>query len=219
MKLIVRSLLLILASAWAGSSLAQGHIVLKPNASLNIGILTQPSVQKELKFDEAKAKAITSLVAGLQEKMRFQVSGGDMEEMKQQLQDQNEEFEANALKVLKSALSAEEFKRFSQLNLQSLGLGAMSTKSVTKVITLTSEQRKIVEAESAKIDELSQSLFSSSASVEGGQVTLKLTKEQEKQLSQAKKSAFMKLAETFSAEQKSAWETLVGGAFDFSQKV
>lgn len=142
-----------------------------------------------------------------------------MEEMKQQLQDQNEEFEANALKELKSALSAEEFKRFSQLNLQSLGLEAMSTKSVMKVITLNSEQRKIVEAESAKIDELSHSLFSSSATVEGSQVTLKLTKEQEQLLNQAKKIAFKKLSDTLSVEQRSAWETLVGAAFDFSQKV
>lgn len=210
----IRSLLACL-SLLAVAALTPAQVMLRPKMGVNIQILSLPAVHKELKLTEDQGKAATSLSKSLQDKARFQVSGGDMEEIRRQLDEQAAEFAADARKQIKALLSEEAYKRYLQLSLQSLGLDAFDVKEAAQALKLTSSQRRVLEEQAAVVDELTQTLYAASAEHDGDQVKLKLTDAQEKEMSDAMTKARNAVIKTFTPEQLKAWEELTGPVFNF----
>lgn len=194
---------------------AQMRIQVHPE--LNFRIVNQKAVRSELKLDEKQGKAVDDLVARMQEKYQVRIEGGgDQAEIEKQIKEQFAAADKEIVKGLRESLTQDQFKRFEELNLQSLGIGALFIDRVQTALSLSDAQKKAAEEENGKVDEFMMGLATQTTGDNGEQQTrIEPNKEQRKKLRDLREKGLAAVVAAFSEGQKKKWTEMVGKKFEF----
>jgi hypothetical protein len=164
-----------------------------------LSLLTQKSVQEELKLSEDQIKKATEL----QEKMRGSFNFKDLkdkgrEEIQKALEERAKESDKAAAEILKP----EQLKRVKQIVLQLRGSQAFADSAVVEELKLTAEQKEKIQAIQKEAAESTRSLFQGGAN-----------EETRKKVEELRKATTEKVTALLSDEQKSKWKERTGEPF------
>ncbi len=213
-----KSKIVFIVAALVAACFTQAQIMIRAHPGLNVQILRQKNVREELKLDEKAGKAVDDILAKIGEHYQIRIEGGgDPDEIQKQVQDQFAAADKEARKALQGVLTADQSRRFEELSLQSLGIGALLAGHIQTVLAMSEEQKKAAEAENAKADEYMASLATTTNDGGGQEVRIQPDKAQQKKLREIRDKGLTAVTATFSEDQKKKWAELVGKKFDFAE--
>jgi hypothetical protein len=174
-------------------------------------LLTNKSVQQELKADATQAEKLNSFAQGIMEKQREQfqkLQDLSQEERRAKMQEMGQAIGAEVRKGLTDLLKPEQVKRFEQIQLQQMGvLGALVMPRVQEALNPTEDQRSklrtIQEEQREAMNELRQSGGG------GGDFAAAMQK-----MNELRKKGNDKAMAVLTDSQKSSWKELTGEPFE-----
>jgi hypothetical protein len=158
-------------------------------------LLTQKSVQEELKLSEEQVKQVDELAAKQRE-----LFSGARDLGREERQKRFTESRDASQKAVSEILNAEQQKRYKQIGLQLRGLSALDDPEVASSLGLSDEQKKKVEEIQTAAREEMRSAFQ-----DGGGDREKFRA--------AREATNEKLQGVLTAEQKTTWQELTGEPF------
>jgi Spy/CpxP family protein refolding chaperone len=158
-------------------------------------LLSQKSVQEELKLNEEQVKKVDELLTKQREAF-----GASRDLSREERQKQFAESRAAGQKAVGEILNEEQQKRYKQISLQLQGPGALGDPDVASAIGLSDDQKKSVEEIQTAAREEMRALFEAG----GG--------DREK-FRTARDATNEKLQAVLTDEQKSKWKELTGEPF------
>jgi hypothetical protein len=174
-------------------------------------LLTNKSVQQELKVDAAQAEKINSFAQGLIEKQagqREKLQDLSQDERRAKMQELGQALSADMRKGLPDVLKAEQIKRFEQIQLQQMGvLGAPAMPRVQEALNLTDEQKSKLRTIQQEQREAMTELFQGGGG--GGDRAAAMQK-----MTDLRKKGNDKAMALLTDSQKSAWSELTGAPFE-----
>jgi hypothetical protein len=176
------------------------------------GLLTNKSVQKEMKVNDEQLKKIDALTRVLSKQRTIEVSKLQRmpvtpQERRAKLRDLTWEIHDAEVKIMSDFLKPEQVKRFEQITVQHAGLFAFSTPPVQRRLKLTEQQLTKV------------TIIRDEASQRDGSRTELLEKsvkdpEAKKKTAEVEKQTMEKIVALMSDEQKATWKDLTGEPFE-----
>jgi hypothetical protein len=176
------------------------------------GLLTNKSVQKEMKVNDEQLKKIDALTRVLSKQRTIEVSKLQRmpvtpQERRAKLRDLTWEIHDAEVKIMSDFLKPEQVKRFEQITVQHAGLFAFSTPPVQRRLKLTEQQLTKV------------TIIRDEASQRDGSRTELLEKsvkdpEAKKKAAEVEKQTMEKIVALMSDEQKATWKDLTGEPFE-----
>jgi Spy/CpxP family protein refolding chaperone len=161
-------------------------------------LLTQESVQKELKLSDDQVKKIKDV--GEKSREAFgKLRDLDREERTKKMQEINKE----TTKALSTILSKDQAKRLKEISLQRLGARAFSNAEVAKELNITDEQKKQIQDINAATREEMTKIRQGEGSRE----------EKAKKVAEYTKTVQAKLMKVLTDEQQKKWKTMTGKPF------
>ena len=174
-------------------------------------LISNPSVQKELKLDDAQVEKAKEAGTAFQEKRRESMSsleGLEGDELMKKRQEVNMALNAEGMKALTTFLKPEQVKRFKQIEIQIAGINALSMPEVAKALKVTDAQKEKVTALLA--DQRSQMQDAQEAANGDRQAIM--------QKSQViRKETNTKAMALMTDDQKKTWKELTGEPFEMIQ--
>jgi Spy/CpxP family protein refolding chaperone len=169
-------------------------------------LLTNKSVQEELKLDDAQKKKVEEVSKKIRELMTEKTKGIAREDLREKMPAIMKEINAESTKLLADCLKPEQTKRYKQIQLQQQGTRAFSSEEVQTALKLTTEQKdgikKIGEDARKAIEEQTKDLERTDFQ-KRTEIRNKVNKESEG-----------KIAATLTSEQKKTWTEMVGEKFE-----
>jgi Spy/CpxP family protein refolding chaperone len=173
-------------------------------------ILRMPEVQTELKLTDAQKTQVSEMLASLRGGQR-----GRFEDLRslgpEEAQKRMAERRAQEEKLVKGILTADQQKRFRQLQLQQQGFSALSDKSVQDELKLTDEQRTRVQTIQSDQRESMRAVFQSDG---GGPPDFAAIRPK---LEAMRTQSDAKLTAVLTAEQQKQWKAMLGTSFKFPE--
>jgi Spy/CpxP family protein refolding chaperone len=172
------------------------------------GLLANKSVQQELKLDAQQTEKVTKLAEELGAKRREE--GAKLqdlapEERRTKMQEVMKTANENSRKTLKEVLTADQLKRFEQVELQQRGINAFADAAVEKQLKLSDDQK-------AKLKELSDS--TSGQMREIFQSSQGNFQEAREKMAPLRKESMAKASALLDSGQKATWKELTGEPFE-----
>jgi Spy/CpxP family protein refolding chaperone len=161
-------------------------------------LLTQESVQKELKLSDDQLKKVKDLGEKMRE-ARGKLRDLDREEARKKMQELTKENE----KALADILSKDQGKRLKEISLQLQGGRAFANAAVAKELNITDEQKKQIQDINTKSREEIMNIFQGEGSRE----------EKTKKMAEHTKAVQEKLMKVLTDEQKKKWKDMTGKPF------
>jgi LTXXQ motif family protein len=178
-------------------------------AGIQAALLTNKSVQKELKLDGAQSEKVKTLANDVAAKGRAAVAKfKDLpeSERREKMHELMTATCADAMTTLRGVLTAEQFKRYEQIVLQQRGMMAFADSEIQKNLKLTDVQKgrlhNLANDFHGQMRELSQSVSPANMA------------EVHEQGTAVQRKALDHAVAALSAEQKVAWKELVGEPFE-----
>jgi len=169
-------------------------------------LLTNKSVQEELKLNDDQKKKVEEVAKKMGEMIREKTKDFKQEDFREKFPAVMKEVNEAVAKDLSGVLKDDQSKRYKQIQLQQMGIRAFSNEDTTKALKLTDEQKKDI---TALIEE------------NGKQITEKtkdLTRQdfaKRREISQqVSKETMGKIATKLTSDQKKTWKDLVGEPFE-----
>ncbi len=217
------------AVAVAGGAQAQrqpGGGMMRAATPLQITLLTNEALQKELAITEDQKKALKEPMekaAAFTKKQMELFSGGqpDREKM-QELQKEVAAFTEETKAKVEKALDEKQNKRIKQIQVQMMGMAAFANEDVAKTLKITDEQKtkmKTVADDFAKErGDLQKEYGMGGRPMQGGaRPDPEKVAEYTKKLKSLTDETFAKAAKELTADQAKSWKELVGETFDVSK--
>jgi Spy/CpxP family protein refolding chaperone len=174
-------------------------------------LLTNKSVQEELKVDSAQAEKLNTLATGLREKQgeQFQkLQDLSQEERRAKMQEMGQAMAAEVRKGLTEILKPEQVKRYDQIQLQQMGvLGAPGMPRVQEALNLTDDQRSKLRTIMEQQQESMREIFQGGGG--GGDREAMMQK-----MTELRKKGNDKAMAVLTDAQKSSWNDLIGAPFE-----
>jgi Spy/CpxP family protein refolding chaperone len=161
-----------------------------------VSLLTQKSVQEELKLSDEQKKKVEELASKQRENFKGFKDLSE-EERKQKFQERSKASKEEVAKIL----NQEQQKRFKQISLQLAGSRAFSDPEVVDALKLTDEQKE-------KIKGIQEDSFKEMREAFQGD-----REEARKKMESIRKSADEKAQGVLTQEQKTKWKDMTGAAF------
>jgi hypothetical protein len=176
------------------------------------GLLTNKSVQKEMKVNDEQLKKIDALTRVLSKQRTIEVSKLQRmpvtpQERRAKLRDLTWEIHDAEVKIMSDFLKPEQVKRFEQITVQHAGLFAFSTPPVQRRLKLTEQQLTklaIIRDEASQRDGSRTELLEKSVK----------DPEAKKKAAEVEKQTMEKIVALMSDEQKATWKDLTGEPFE-----
>jgi hypothetical protein len=178
------------------------------------GLLTNKSVQKEIKATDEQLKKIDALARVLTKQrnvervklLRMEIS---REERRAKMRDLTWEIHDAEVKIMADFLKPEQVKRFEQITVQNAGLFAFGVPPVQRRLKLTEQQL-------ANVTAIRDEAFKHEGSL--AELEEKIDKEPElkKKWAVLEKQTMEKLVALMTDEQKATWKDLTGEPFEVS---
>jgi hypothetical protein len=173
-----------------------------------VGLLINPSVQKELKLDPGQVEGAKALAARLRETMVArlkELQGVEIAERNRKLREINKALEAESKSGMAALLKDDQRKRLRQISLQDRGGIAFADPEVQDALGMSDAQR-------ARVQSLANRTFEQVRAVAqagGGN-----PKEALKKAQSLRKKLGEEIAAEFSDEQKRTWRAMLGAPFE-----
>jgi Spy/CpxP family protein refolding chaperone len=161
-------------------------------------LLTQKSVQEELKMSEDQVKKVTELEAKQREAFQG-LRDLSREERQKKFQEMAKENE----KAIGEILKEDQLKRVKQISLQQQGLRALGNPEVAGALKLSDEQKDKVKAIQDEAGKEMRALFGAGLDRD----------EARKKMEEIRKATEEKLTGVLTDEQKTKWKELQGEPF------
>ncbi len=170
MRTLFRTMLgLSLAALLTSPALAQGRGGFG-RGGMGMGmLLANPSVQKELKLDDAQVEKAKEHAGKMREKMqevRETLQGLEQDERRTKMAEINKEMNATTLKDAGAFLKPEQLARLRQISVQVQGLQAFSDPEIAKKLNLTETQKTDIQEINREVRETTQGLISQDSTPE-----------------------------------------------------
>lgn len=170
-------------------------------------LLTNKSVQQELKLDSSQVEKVNALASETMTKMREKMQDIPQEERfgekgQAARREVNDEMRKSLAKILKD----DQLKRFEQIELQLRYAQAFADPKVQEKLKLTPDQKE-------KIKEINEGAMSRMQEIrQGGQGDREGTM---KKMTELRKETMTKAAAVLTSEQKATWKEMVGSPFEY----
>jgi len=174
-------------------------------------LLTNESVQKELKLDDKQVDKAKDLAEKTREESREKFQGLQdlsQEERRAKMQEINREINATTLKAAGEFLKPEQVARLKQISLQVRGVQAFNDPEVQKKLNLTDSQKGEIQAIAQESREGTRGLFGQDQSPEEREAAMK-------KIAEIRKQALTKVEAKLNDEQQKTWKELIGSPFEF----
>jgi hypothetical protein len=175
-------------------------------------LLTNKSVQQELKVDDTQAEKLNSFAQGMRDKQgeQFQkLQDLSQDERRAKMQELGQAMAAEVRKGLSDILKPEQVKRYDQIQLQQLGvLGAPAMPRVLEALNLTEDQRSKLRTINEEQAEARRELF------QGGGGGGGFSPEAMQKMNELRKKGNDKAMALLTDAQKSTWNELTGAPFE-----
>jgi Spy/CpxP family protein refolding chaperone len=174
---------------------------------MGLGILRSNEAKEELKLSNEQSEKIDALMEQMRSSMmeRFQALQDVPEEERQEkAQTMMRELAADVKKELRAVLDADQFARYEQINLQAMGVDAFLQPEVIEQLKITAEQQeKLQQAVGTMREQMMEISQSAQRDREGAM----------RRMTELRQSTQKKVMELMTADQKSAWEKMIGKPF------
>jgi Spy/CpxP family protein refolding chaperone len=173
-------------------------------------LLTNKSVQQELKLTDEQAKKVDEAVKGVREKHQddFQALRDlSPEERREKGGALMQKVSEETHKALAGVLRPEQEKRFKQIELQARGTQAFSEPEVQKHLKLTDDQQEKLKTIAEDAGKEMRSLFQGGG--RGGN-----PEEARKKMAELRKETMDKAMSVLNADQKAQWKEMTGEPFE-----
>jgi len=178
-------------------------------------LLTNKSVQQELKVDDAQGEKLNSFAQGLMEKQREQfqkLQDMPQEERRAKMQELGQAMSMEVRKGLNDLLKPEQVKRYEQIQLQQIGvLGAPAMPRVQEALNLTDDQKSKLQTIQAEQREAMGELFQGGGG--GGDRAAAMQK-----MTELRKKGNDKAMALLTDSQKASWKELTGEPFEIKME-
>jgi hypothetical protein len=168
-------------------------------------LLSNTSVQQELKLDEAQIDKAKELGTKIREKVTAATQGLEGQERFAKMREMSKELNDESNKIAKEFLKPEQVKRLHQIQRQVQGAQAFTDEHVQNKLKLTDAQKSdihaIVEAANSEAREIAQGFQSDR---EGTMA----------KMAEHRKATLSKVEGKLTDEQKSAWKGMLGAPFE-----
>ncbi|AGA25501.1 hypothetical protein [Singulisphaera acidiphila] len=169
------------------------------------GLLSNKSVQQELKLEGEQAEKVSKIVSEINAKTREKMQDIPQEERREKIagiqRAANEEIKA----AVKGDLKAEQTTRLEQIIRQNQGLQAFADPTTAEKLSLTGDQKAKIRELGQEIAEKSQEIFQSA----GDDRQAAMGK-----LQALRKEALEKVVASLTDDQKKSWKELTGEPFE-----
>ncbi len=190
------------ASAQQGRGMMRGM-----GAMAGLNILRSDEAKTELKLTDAQTEKVTSMMEEMRSSMmeRFQ-SLQDVPEDEREAKSaaMMKELGSDVTKQVKEILDAEQFARYHQISLQSMGIDAFMQDEVAEKLKISDEQKKKLEELADDMRQESMAIFQDSQGDREGAM---------KKIGDLRKSSMEKVMGAMTDEQKAAWTEMIGKPF------
>jgi hypothetical protein len=173
-------------------------------------MLRMPEVQSELKLTDAQKTQVDEMLEKLFEGRRgqfFQLRELSAEDRQKRMAERRSQEE----KQVKGILTADQQKRYRQLQLQQQGFAALSDRSVQDELKLTDEQRTKVETIQREQGESMRVVFQRDGDGPPDFAAIR------PKMEAMRKQTDDKLAAVLTEAQKQQWKEMLGTAFKFPE--
>ena len=171
-------------------------------------LLGNPSVQKELKLDEAQKEKMTTLVSETREKMasvRDQLQDLQGSERMAKMQELSKPINETVMKSAGEFLKPEQLKRFHEIELQTRGANALTDPVIAKKLGVTSEQETKVKSLMADMQSEMREIQQSAG--DDRQAAMQ-------KIMALRKETTTKVMALMTDDQKKAWKEMTGEPFE-----
>jgi Spy/CpxP family protein refolding chaperone len=171
-------------------------------------LLSNKSVQQELKVSDSQADKLDALAQELGQKQRseFQkLQDVPQDERREKMQELTRNMNAELHKELPNILKPEQTKRFTQIQLQQSGVNAFSTPRVQEELKLTDEQKSKIRDISQDLNESMREAFQASQDDRAAAM---------QKIAGLRKQGMEKTLAVLTDEQKSTWKDMTGEPFE-----
>lgn len=175
-------------------------------------LLSNASVQQELKLDEGQIEKAKELAEKAREKFtasRDTLEGLEGEERMKKAQEIGKEINEDAQKSAKEFLKPEQLKRLHQVQHQVAGAQAFADEHVQKELKFTDAQKSEVQEMLSSSNGQMRELFGGFQSDPEGTRT---------KLAELRKETLTKVQSKLTDEQKTAWKELIGSPFEIKME-
>jgi hypothetical protein len=190
--------------------------------ALEVTLLTNADLQKELKITDDQKKALKPAMEKAEEqtkKMRelFQGGGGppDREAMQKMMED-GRKFAEETKATVEKSLTDDQKKRIKQIDYQRMGLRAFANEEVVKTLKIGDDQKEklkgITDDMQKEMQDLRQEYFTG-----GGPPDMEKMAEFQKKQKALTDEATDKAMKAMTDDQKKAWKEMTGAPFDTSK--
>jgi Spy/CpxP family protein refolding chaperone len=171
-------------------------------------LVANKGVQKELKASDEQASKLDTLADQLTEKQREAFQGlGDLspEQRREKGRELSRSLDTDLHKGLGNILSAEQVKRFDQIQVQAAGVNAFQMSRVEAELKLTGDQKSKIED---IVMDQGQSMREIFQSTQGDREAAT------KKMTELRKQGMEKALAALTDDQKKAWKELTGEPFE-----
>jgi Spy/CpxP family protein refolding chaperone len=200
-----------LAALVAAPALAQpprgGRGFAGPGGSL----LTNKSVQQELKLTDDQMKKIETATQEVRQKhaQDFEaLQGLDQQERREKMRELTQKVASETKTALAGILKPEQEKRFKQIELQARGARGFAEADVQKALKLTPEQEEKIKTINDDAQQEMRSLF------QGGGGGGGPNPEAQKKMAEMRKETMTKVMAVLTDDQKKEWKEMIGDPFE-----
>jgi len=171
------------------------------------GLLQNESVQKELKIDGPEAEKLKTAIQKVQDQHKDDFAKvreiTDQSERRQKGQELSKTVSDETLKAVSDILSADQLKRFKQIELQQAGIQAFSQADVQKSLKLTDEQKEAIKTITDDAAKQRRDLTQGGGRGQGNA----------EKLTAIRKESLERVQKLLNADQKKSWKELTGDTF------
>jgi len=171
-------------------------------------LLSNKSVQKELKATDEQAEKLNTFAREMTEKQREEFQGLrdlSQEERREKMQELARTRAAELVKGMAGILKPEQVKRFEEIQLQQSGAGAFSSPRVQEKLKLTADQQTKLREINEESGQAMRDAFQDLQSDREGAM---------KKIAEIRKQSTEKAFGVLTDDQKKAWKTLTGEPFE-----
>jgi hypothetical protein len=170
--------------------------------------LQNESVQKELKIDSAEADKIKAAVQKVQDQHKDDLAKvreiTDQNERRQKNQELGKTISDETLKSVSDILTADQLKRFKQIQLQQAGVQAFTQADVQTALKLTDEQKDAIKTISEDAAKQRRDLTQGGGGRNQGNA---------EKMAAIRKESFDRVQKLLNADQKKTWKDMTGDTF------
>lgn len=188
-----------------------GGVGMGANQNLKSLLVTNKALQDELKVTEEQVAKMKEFADKQAEAMKpFSGFGGEEDDQIARMEVQLKLMK-DRVAFMKTALTAEQLKRISQLEKQQMGAGAFTNAKIAKELAITEEQTEKIKTVNTDMQKEMREMFS------GGGFDPQAMQEMQKKMASLRTETQEKIEKVLTDDQRKKWKEMTGEAFDTSK--